>query len=142
MSIPSLGLKTAIVGVPFADGGWDVAWLGRSVGYLNGTAFPTWKGNSVLTGHVYGADGLPGPFVNLGTLKWGDRIQVQAFGETASYEVRAVYTVRPEDQRPFAHKDEAWLTLITCKQYEANSGTYALRTIVQAVLVGTAEQGR
>jgi LPXTG-site transpeptidase (sortase) family protein len=142
LRIPGLGLKSSIVGVPYADGGWDVSWLGASVGYLGGTAFPTWKGNSVLTGHVYDADGLPGPFVNLSNLKWGDKIQVEAFGQVHTYEVRAVYTVTPYDQRPFAHKDDAWLTLITCKQYDAPTDSYKLRTIVQAILISVTDQAK
>lgn len=140
LAIPSLKVKLPIVGVPFVDGGWDVAWLGNSAGYLHGTAFPTWKGNSVVTAHVYNSNGLPGPFASLGTLKWGDKIQVEAYGQVYTYEVRAVYTVRPWDQRPFAHKKEAWLTLITCKEYDLRADTYRMRTIVQAVLVSVSGQ--
>jgi LPXTG-site transpeptidase (sortase) family protein len=140
LKIPALGVGLPIVGIPFVDGGWDVAWLGGSAGYLQGTAFPTWKGNSVITAHVYDSNGLPGPFANLGSLKWGDRILVEAFGQVHIYEIRAVYTVRPYDQRPFAHKDDAWLTLITCKQFDAATNSYKQRVIVQAVLIGIANQ--
>ncbi len=135
LNIPALKVNLPIVGVPFVDGSWDVTWLGNSAGYLYGTAFPTWEGNSVITAHVYDSNGLPGPFANLGTLKWGDKIQVEAYGQVYTYEVRSTYIVRPWDQRPFAHKKEAWLTLITCREYDARSDTYRMRTIVQAVLV-------
>ncbi len=140
LKIPSLNVGLPIVGVPFVDGSWDVTWLGNSAGYLQGTAFPTWKGNSVITAHVYDSNGLPGPFASLGTLKWGDKIQVEAFGQVYTYEVRSVYTVRPWDQRPFAHKKEAWLTLITCKEYDIRTDSYRMRTIVQAVLVSVLEK--
>ncbi len=139
LNIPSLKVKLPIVGVPFVDGGWDVAWLGNSAGYLQGTAFPTWKGNSVITAHVYHSNGLPGPFANRGTLKWGDKIQVEAYGQVYTYEIRSVYTVRPWDQRPFAHKKEAWLTLITCKEYDIRADNYRIRTIVQAVLISISD---
>jgi LPXTG-site transpeptidase (sortase) family protein len=143
LSIPALGVTTMpIVGVPYVDGNWDVSWLGNSAGYLAGTAFPTWQGNSVITAHVYDSNGLPGPFVNLGTLKWGDKVRVEAYGLVYTYEVRAVYTVKPYDQRPFGHKDEAWVTLITCKQYDEKTDAYKLRTVVQAVLVSVDSQGR
>ncbi len=140
LKIPSLSVELPIVGIPFVDGGWDVTWLGNSAGYLHGTAFPTWKGNSVITAHVYDSNGLPGPFVSLGTLKWGDKIQIEAYGQVYTYEVRSVYTVRPWDQRPFAHKKEAWLTLITCKEYDIRADTYRMRTIVQAVLISVSDQ--
>jgi len=50
LEIPRLGVQMPIVGVPQADGQWDVSWLGNDAGWLNGTAFPTWSGNSVLAG--------------------------------------------------------------------------------------------
>jgi LPXTG-site transpeptidase (sortase) family protein len=89
----------------------------------------------VITGHVYGADGLPGPFVNLGNLKCGDQIIIHDFGQSYFYQVRSIYTTSPEDTSAFAHEDLPWVTLVTCKQYDANSGTYKFRTIVKAVLV-------
>ena len=135
IEIPALGIKTTIVGIPQTNGSWDVTWLGSQLGYLDGTAFPTWSGNSVITGHVYDANGKPGPFVNLGNLKWGDQIIIHDFGQSYVYEVRLVYITNPENTSVFAHEDLPWLTLVTCKQYDASTGTYKLRTIVKAVLV-------
>ncbi len=60
LEIPALGLGTDIVGVPQSGGGWDVSWLGEQAGYLDGTAFPTWAGNSVITAHVTLASGETG----------------------------------------------------------------------------------
>ena len=71
--IPILGLDMPIVGVPLASEGWDLSWLGSQAGYLEGTAYPTLPGNTGITAHVYTADGLPGPFVNLGSLSWGSK---------------------------------------------------------------------
>jgi LPXTG-site transpeptidase (sortase) family protein len=135
LEIPALGLNASIVGVPAEGNSWNVSWLGKDVGYLYGTAFPTWAGNSVLTAHVYTSDGLPGPFVNLDQLRWGDQVLLHAFGQIYVYEVREAYTTTPEDSSPFGHKDLPWVTLITCKQYNPASGTYQLRTVVQAVQV-------
>ena len=72
---PTLGVKTAIVGVPGSGDGWDVTWLGRDAGYLYGSAFPTLEGNSVLTGHVWDVDNQPGIFVNLKEMKKGDTFE-------------------------------------------------------------------
>lgn len=135
LEIPALGVETEIIGVPLLDGSWDTTWLGSRAGYLEGTSFPTWDGNSVITGHVYGYNGKPGPFVNLGLLSWGKQIVIHAYGQKYIYEVRQVKTIRPDDLTVLGHKNSAWLTLLTCKQYDTASGLYKLRTAVQAVLV-------
>ena len=135
IEIPTLGIKTAIVGVPQSGNTWDITWLGDQVGYLDGTAFPTWSGNSVLTGHVYEANGLPGPFVNLSTLKWGDQIIVHFAGQRYIYQVRENKVISPGDTSVFKHEDQPWLTLVTCKDYNASANTYKYRVAVGAVLV-------
>ncbi len=137
IEIPSLGIKTAIVGVPQSGDTWDISWLGDQVGYLNGTAYPTWSGNSVLTGHVYESNGLPGPFINLSTLKWGDQIIVHFAGQQYIYEVQENNIVSPTDRSAFKHEDQPWLTLVTCKDYNASANTYKYRVVVGAVLIKT-----
>ena len=52
LEIPGLGIKTSIVGVPRSDDAWNVDSLWEQAGWLQGSAFPTWQGNSVVTGHV------------------------------------------------------------------------------------------
>lgn len=133
--IPSLGLKTSIVGVPIKDGGWNVAWLGKQAGWLEGSAYPTWNGNSVVTGHVYLSNGLPGPFVNLSQLKYGDTIIVHANGQKYTYEIRTNKTVSPTDTSVFKHEEKSWLTFITCKEYDEKTNTYRKRVVVRAALI-------
>ena len=137
IEIPKLGIDQEIVGVPQSDTGWDVSWLGNDVGYLQGTAFPTWAGNSVLTGHVTGADGQPGILADLGTLGWGDQIIVHAFGQKYIYEVRTVNLwSSPDSTRVIGkHEELPWLTLITCRGYDEKSDEYRWRTVVRAVQV-------
>lgn len=139
LEIPSLGVNIPIVGVPLVDGKWDVSWLLQQAGWLNGTAFPGWEGNSALTAHVYLANGKPGPFVDLGKLKWGDKIIVHAYGSIYTYEVRENLTVRPNDTSVLKHEDNSWLTLITCKTYKEATNTYADRIAVRAVLIKVQE---
>ena len=137
LEIPRLGVQMPIVGVPQqADGEWDVSWLGNDSGWLNGTAFPTYSGNSVLTGHVYNADGTPGPFVHLNGLWWGDQVIVHAWGAQYIYEVRSVLQVTPGAvSAVITHKAQPWVTLITCRGYDEASNSYNYRVAVQAVLV-------
>lgn len=137
LEIPSLNVKSAIVGVPETNGEWDVTWLGNSVGWLNGTAFPTWTGNSVLTAHVTNASGLEGPFAALKSLKYGDQIIIHMGGAQYIYEVRNSEMVRPTSTGfAFESKsDAAYLTLITCQGYNPLSESYLFRRVVRAVLI-------
>ena len=135
LEIPSLGVKMNIVGVPLRNGGWNVAWLGKQAGWLEGSAFPTLQGNSVLTGHVVLASGLPGPFVNLGKLKYGDQVVVHANGQKYIYEIRANREVSPKDSSVFKHEEQTWLTLVTCKDFDEKTNTYLKRVVARAVLV-------
>jgi LPXTG-site transpeptidase (sortase) family protein len=135
LSIPSIGVDHSIVGVPLGDDGWDTDWLGDQVGYLEGTSFPTWTGNTVLTAHNYTSDGTPGPFVDLPSLKWGDQIILYAHGQRYTYEVRDSKLVSPRDYTILEHKDRDWLTLFTCYQYDEASDGYLWRHVVQAVLI-------
>lgn len=140
LEIPSLGLKTPIVGVPLVDGDWDVSWLWRDAGWLNGTAFPGWSGNSALTGHVVLPDGTAGPFAQLANLRWGDRIIVYAYGSMYTYEVRENRTVSPYNTTVLKSEKDPWLTLITCENYIEANDTYANRITVRAVLIGVGQE--
>ncbi len=141
LEIPALGLKQSIVGVPEKDG-WDVSWLGDQIGYLGGTAYPTWAGNSALTGHVTNSNGEPGPFAKLGTLKWGDRVIIHAFGQDYIYEIRSVnHWTDPKDTRMLEkHEELPWVTMITCTGYDEKTGTYRWRTVVRAVQISVVDE--
>jgi len=137
LEIPRLGVQMNILGVPqSADGTWDVSWLGNEAGWLQGSTYPTWNGNSVLTGHVYNAYGQPGPFASLNTLWWGDQVIVHAGGAQYVYAVRSVEQVTPGDTAEMLkHEDLPWLTLVTCRGYDEASNSYLYRVLIRAVLV-------
>ena len=135
LEFPRLGVKTSIVGVPALNDGWDLSWLGNQAGYLEGTAFPTWAGNTVLTGHAYLPNGYPGPFAQIESLRYGDRVVVEAWGQKYVYEVRSTKQVSPQDVDVFQHEDNAWLTLITCKGWDEKTNQYRTRIVVRAVQV-------
>jgi LPXTG-site transpeptidase (sortase) family protein len=136
VEIPSLGVEVPIVGVPQSDEGWDVKWLDGQAGWLSGTAFPTWAGNSVLTGHVYDSNGLPGPFIDIDDLGYGDTIIVHAWGQQYVYEVREMTEVDPNDTSVITqHEELPWLTLVTCRGYDPVTNNYRYRYIVRAVQV-------
>jgi LPXTG-site transpeptidase (sortase) family protein len=135
LEIPDLGVSLPIVGVPQGANGWDVSWLGNQAGFLQGTAFPTLVGNTVLTAHVWGADNQPGPFAELEALQHGDHFTISAWGSTYTYEVRSNALYLPDSLRPLAHEEYDWVTLITCQYFDEETGDYAYRRAVRAVLI-------
>ena len=139
LEIQALGVDIPVVGVPQSGENWDVTWLGNNAGWLNGTAYPTWNGNSALTGHVWDADNKPGPFASLRKLKYGDQIRIHAFGDVYIYEVRENRLLRPDQaSAALKHEEKPWLTLLTCENYSETLDTYASRRMVRAVLVRVA----
>ena len=124
-----------VAGVQIKDGGWDLSWLQDQVGWLNGTAYPTWKGNSVLTAHVINADGKAGVFSKLKYLGIGEYIFLYNAGYRYTYKVVSNQYVDRGDITVFQHEDQAYLTLITCDTYDEKSDSYLRRVAVRAKLV-------
>jgi LPXTG-site transpeptidase (sortase) family protein len=136
LEIPSLGVNMPVTGVPRQGSSWDVTWLGEEAGWLEGTAFPSWNGNSVLTGHVWNADNTPGAFRHLDNLKWGDRIIIHYAGQQYTYEVRGMEQVKPGDVHAMLrHEETPWLTLVTCKGFDEKTDNYRERLLVRAALI-------
>jgi LPXTG-site transpeptidase (sortase) family protein len=135
LEIPVLGVKVSIMGIPQSASGWDLTWLWDQAGYLEGTAFPTHAGNSAITAHVTLSNGQPGPFANLYTMYWGQRVIIHAYGQQYIYEVREVRRIWPGNLSVLRHEDQSWLTLLTCYEYNEQAGDYRYRIAVRAVLV-------
>jgi large repetitive protein len=135
LQIPAIGVNIPIVGVPASAESWDLTWLSNEAGYLEGTAYPTWNGNSGITAHVYDANGSPGPFVNLNKLKWGDQAIIEMNGRKYVYEVRENIKTFAGDLSVLRHEEQPWLTLITCQGFNEQTGKYIWRVAVRAVLV-------
>jgi LPXTG-site transpeptidase (sortase) family protein len=140
IEIPSLNINIPIVGVPLRNGDWNVSWLGRQAGWLEGSAFPSWNGNSVITSHVYLSNGLPGPFVNLVKMKYGEKVIIHAYGQKYIFEVRSNEILDPRDTSAFRHEEKPWLTLVTCREYDENMNAYRKRVVLRAVLVSVADE--
>lgn len=135
LEIPKLGVSAPIAGVPLVNGEWDVAWLGNNAGWLEGTAFPTYAGNTGITAHVWDADNNPGPFANLKNLRHGDVIKIHAWGYVYTYSVRYNYLTTPTNMNPLRHEEYDWVTLLTCERYSPTNKNYRFRRVVRAVLV-------
>ncbi|MCH8875205.1 MAG: DUF11 domain-containing protein [Chloroflexi bacterium] len=135
LEIPALGVEMSVVGIAMDSEGWDVTWLGDQAGYLVGTAFPTWIGNSVIAGHTTLASGMDGPFSQLQELEYGDQIVIGAWGMRYIYEVREKDLVQPTDPSIFRHEERSWITLLTCESWDEQTQTYLTRRLVRAVLM-------
>jgi LPXTG-site transpeptidase (sortase) family protein len=135
LEIPDINVQTPIVSIPQGGEGWDLTWLWDQAGYLEGTAFPTWNGNTGIAGHVYLPNGEQGPFANLGQLRWGDAIYIHAWGQRYHYEVRSSARVRPDKLDVLSHTDRDWITLITCEDYDQRTDQFRTRLVVKAVLL-------
>lgn len=140
LEIPVLGVNTSIAGVQITRGGWDVAWLQDQAGWLNGTAYPTWRGNSVLTAHAVNQDGKPGLFSRLKYLGTGEFIYLYTGGYRYTYQVVTNERVDSSDVSAFRHEDESYLTLITCDAYDEASRSYLQRVAARAKLVDVSIQ--
>ena len=139
LTIPKLNQTMEIVGIPVVDGEWDVSWLDQhKAGYLEGSSYPTWNGNSVITAHVWDAYNNPGPFAGLKDLKYGDRFTIEAYGKTYTYEIRESERIAATAvNKMMTPKDDSWVTLVTCEAYDQDADKYAFRRIVRAVLIET-----
>ena len=136
IEIPSLSLKMPIVGVDFNGSTWDVTWLGRNAGYLEGSAYPTWKGNTILTGHATDPNGKDGPFAFINELQPGQKIYIRNNGFTYVYEVRQSSVILPTNIKTlFQHEDDSWLSLVTCENFNDKTGKFTNRRLVRAVLI-------
>ena len=140
LEIPSLTLKLPIVGIPATSSGWDLTWLSNKAGYLEGTTYPSQVGTTGITGHLYLADGTPGPFLHLGDLIHGNQVILHENGYRYIYEVRTRKIVLPSDDSVFKNDGYTWMTLLTCKDYYEAGDSYVYRLAVRAVLTKVEEE--
>ncbi|CAG0962195.1 hypothetical protein ANAEL_00693 [Anaerolineales bacterium] len=136
VEIPTLGINFPIVGVALSDTGWDLTWLQNSVAYLEGSAYPTLSGNTVLTAHVVDASNNLGPFSDIKGMKAGQQIYIHFNGQKFVYQVQENRKISSSNiSAVFKHEDYDWITLVTCEDYDAKSGSYKYRRMVRAVLI-------
>jgi LPXTG-site transpeptidase (sortase) family protein len=118
------------------NGEWDVSWLGNNAGYLVGTAFPTWEGNTVITGHVWNAYNQPAVFADLKDLRYGNQIKIHAWDQVYTYLVQESRLVSPYAPKAILESKELdWVTIFTCEGYQRFREDYSYRRVVLAVLV-------
>jgi LPXTG-site transpeptidase (sortase) family protein len=136
IEIPTLGINFPIVGVSLSKATWDLTWLKGDVGYLEGSAFPTYNGNTVLTAHVIDANNNLGPFSDIKGMQVNDKIYIHAYGKIYIYQVQENVKLLPENTSTvFKHEEYSWVTLVTCEDYNAKTKLYKYRRMVRAILI-------
>jgi LPXTG-site transpeptidase (sortase) family protein len=141
IEIPTLGVNFSIVGASLSETGWDLTWLQNSVAYLEGSAYPTWSGNTVLTAHVTDANDNLGPFSDIKGMKVGQFIYIHSDWQTFVYQVQQNRKITPTNiSAVFKHEDYDWVTLVTCEDYNQKTKSYKYRRMVRAVLVSVIPQ--
>lgn len=139
LEVPVLKISTSIVGVKQNARRWDVSWLWDQAGWLEGSAYPTFPGNSIITAHVVTSDGKAGPFYRLRYLQAGEYVFIYLGSYRYTYKVMSNEVVLPNDESVFKHEEKSWLTLITCDRYDEATDTYLSRVVVRSVLVDVRE---
>jgi sortase A len=97
----------------------------KAPGHLAGTGLPGEPRNIILAGH------RDLHFRRLGSLKAGDRIELQAGGRSRAYQVQWSRVVRPTETSVLAPGDREALTLVTCYPFHY-VGAAPRRYIVRA----------
>ena len=70
-------------------------------------------------------------------LKVGEYIFVYDSGYRYTYKVVSNKSVQPNDISVLKHEEKAYITLITCDNFDIKSATFLNRIVVRAVLVDT-----
>ena len=136
IEIPTLGINFPIVGVSLSKSNWNLTWLKDSVGYLEGSAYPTWSGNTVLTAHVMDANNNLGPFSDIKGMQSGQKIYLHFKKQVYVYQVQENMKILPSNiSVVFKHEEDSWITLVTCEDYDAKTAVYDYRRLVRAVLI-------
>ncbi len=136
LHIPAFKINRPVVAVPLVDGAWDVAHLGGDVGLLASAGqYPGDGLAMVFAGHMTFADGrllYTGAFAELPYATYGTEIVVEMGGETAVYQVTETRRITPQDVDALYLADGNSILLITCTDWDDNTGLYASRLLIRA----------
>jgi LPXTG-site transpeptidase (sortase) family protein len=136
IEIPTLGINYPIVGAMLDKDTWNLTWLKDSVAYLEGSAYPTLTGNTVLSAHVMDANNNLGPFSDIKGMQSGQKIYIHAYGQVYVYQVQENRKIIPTSiSSVFKHEEYSWVTLVTCENFNEKTGLYNYRRMVRAVLI-------
>ncbi|MGV9316165.1 class F sortase [Streptomyces sp. NPDC003691] len=143
VAIPAIGVDAPLMNVGLDADGWIEAPPADSPEfagwYQNGVA-PGQRGTAVIAGHVDNTSG-PAVFYGLGTVKRGDRVEVDRLdGKTAVFEVYGVEVYAKDDfpgARVYGDTGYPELRVITCGGGWSRAEGYDGNVVVYARMVST-----
>ena len=128
-AIGTIRIDKIDVYLPVAEG-VDLATLKFALGHMPETADLGEVGNAVVAGHRSHSFGTY--FNRLDEIVIGDEIEVQANGNTYTYEVYEVLVVEPDDLSVLrSSSDHQVLTLITCTPLYTSTHRLIVHAVVQ-----------
>lgn len=129
LSIPSIGVKNAVVSTTDTD-------LGRHMVHMGGSTLPPTKGTAIVFGHstlpqLFDPNNYHTILANAYRIKVGDDILITVDNVTYTYKIFSLLVVNPDDTSVLIqHYDTSYFTLITCTP----PGTVWERLVIQAKL--------
>lgn len=136
LKIPSLGVDANIQHVGFNSAGeMDVPDNTDTLGWFAFGPRPGEKGSSVIAGHLYGENGVPGVFANLSNIAEGDKIYIDdSKGKTITFIARRQRIYDPGFVLDvFDRTDNHYLNLVTCDgDWDITKESYTKRLVVFA----------
>ncbi len=134
LELPSIDVKTKMVGIPHTDDNWPVEWLGNDAGVLEGSSKPG-EGITYIAAHNHLNNLQAGPFLFISKLENNDRIFIhKADGSIINYKVVSNQLANPDNFVEISAEAKMYknpLVLITCEDETADGG-YLHRRIVFA----------
>jgi LPXTG-site transpeptidase (sortase) family protein len=134
IALPSIGVDTVVKYVPYDGDTWLIAGLKQEIAWMGDTSWPGLGGNTGLAGHVSLRDGRDGPFRYLSELVPDDIIILYTDENIYTYKVRETRVVSDSDMTVIQPTQNPQITLITCTNWDATSGSYLDRLVVYADL--------
>lgn len=141
LDIPNLDILVPILQIPLIDGKWDVSSLSNQVGYLSGTAWPTFTGNTAVAGRTRLSDGAPGPFCRLNELGLDEEINLLSPHLHYTYQVRLIRYVLPSHLFALRLRRQDWVTLVASNAHDGRVDAFARRFSLQAIRTRSEDLG-
>jgi sortase A len=132
--IPVLAVDKIVKYIPYDGHTWKIAGLQQEVAWLGETSWPGLGSNTALAAHVTLQTGSDGPFRYLSDLRFGDVVLVETENNRYQYVVKEAEVVEPTDLSILEPSSDSTLTLITCTEWDAETGFYVKRYIIRADL--------
>jgi LPXTG-site transpeptidase (sortase) family protein len=139
IKIPAIGLTSSLMKLGLtADGSLEVPPGATPAGWFTGAPTPGELGPAIVAGHI-SYNGIDGVFHDLHSLDTGDKVFVdRRDGKVATFRVTRIESFEKSkfpSELVYGNVDDAALRLITCDNFNADTGAYRSNLVVFATLI-------